>query len=237
MRTYEELKRILELWAQGHNKLQISKITGIPRATIRDCIDRYGTVAQLDSLVKGNPFVVSTEPTEGDKKRYIIPGFRPQKRRSSDEELTQIVAESFSLAEVLRRLDLRLAGGNYAVLKQRIKELNLDTSHFTGKLWLKGKKNHATRYRALEEILVKDSTYVSTHNLRQRLIAEGIFEHRCVSCGLAEWLERPIPLEIDHVNGDRRDNRLDNLRLLCPNCHALTTTYRGKNKKAAPGTI
>jgi hypothetical protein len=171
------------------------------------------------------------EPTEGDKKRYIIPAFIPKKRRSSDEELIEIVAASYSFAEVLRKLDVRPAGGNYAVLKQRIKELGLDTSHFTGKLWLKGKKNHTAQRRALEEILVKDSTYVSSNNLRERLLAEGIFQHCCVSCGLSQWLERPIPLEIDHINGDRRDNRLDNLRLLCPNCHALTDTYRGKNKR------
>lgn len=237
MRSYPELRRVLDLWEQGHNKMQISKMTGMPRATIRNCIDRYGSVAQLDALMNGIPFQPSDEHTETPVHRYIIPGHVPGTRRYSDEVLTSIVADSFSLAEVLRKLDLRPAGGNYAVLKQRIKELDLDTSHFTGKLWLKGKKNPHTRYRALEEILVVDSTYVSTNNLRKRLIAEGIFEHRCLSCGLAEWLEHPIPLEIDHINGDRRDNRLENLRLLCPNCHALTTTYRGKNKKAAPDSI
>lgn len=71
---------------------------------------------------------------------------------------------------------------------------------------------------------------MSSHHLKNRFLAEGIFQHQCVSCNLTEWLERPIPLEIDYINGDRRDNRLENLRLLCPNCHALTETYRGRNK-------
>src|SRR5688500_1791834 len=101
MRTYEELKWILELWEEGHTKKGISFLTGIPRATVRDCISRYGSVSQLEALVNGQPFVVSSEPTEGDKKRYVIPDFKPKKRRSSDQELMQIVAESFSFAEVL----------------------------------------------------------------------------------------------------------------------------------------
>ena len=134
------------------------------------------------------------------------------------------------MAEVLRKLRVVPAGGNYATVKSKIKELGLDTSHFTGAGWAKNKTTSFVRKRAIEEILVKDSTYVSTNNLRKRLIREGILEPRCVSCNLAEWLGQPIPLEVDHINGDRHDNRLENLRLLCPNCHALTATYRGKNK-------
>jgi 5-methylcytosine-specific restriction endonuclease McrA len=81
----------------------------------------------------------------------------------------------------------------------------------------------------LEKILIENSTYVSSNDLRQRLIKEGIFEYRCMGCGLDTWLDQPIPLELDHINGSRSDQRLENLRLLCPNCHALTPTYRGKN--------
>lgn len=198
MRSYYDLKQILELWEQGYNKMQISKLTGIPRATIRDCIERYGSVANLEALIAGQPFEPPEKTDEEDKPRkYIIPGHIPTKRGRSDEEVAKAVAESFSFAEVLRKLNLRAAGGNYDSLRLRIRELGLDTSHFTGQGWSKGKRSGFVRQRALDEILVKDSTYVSTHNLRRRLLAEGVFPHQCVSCGLTEWLERPIPLVID----------------------------------------
>jgi 5-methylcytosine-specific restriction endonuclease McrA len=230
MRSYPELRKILELWEAGHNKMQITKITGIPRATIRDCIDRYGSVERLDAVILRNEPPPTDAPLRLTPKKYVIPSYVSRSGGYSDEELAHAVANSPSIAEVLRKLNLRPAGGNYDIVQQRIRKAGLDTSHFTGKGWLKGKKNPVIRQRTLEEILVKDSTYTSTHKLRQRLIAEGIFQHQCVSCGLAEWLERPIPLEIDHINGDRRDHRLENLRLLCQNCHALTDNYRGKNK-------
>jgi heterodisulfide reductase subunit B len=64
---------------------------------------------------------------------------------------------------------------------------------------------------------------------------EGLKEHKCECCGIIEWNGKPAPIELDHINGNRRDNSLDNLRVLCPNCHAQTDTYRGKNKKCASG--
>ncbi len=146
------------------------------------------------------------------------------------KKFAKAVAGSYSLAEVIRKLGLRPAGSNYDLAKTRIKTLGFDTAHFTGRVWNKGKKSTVRMHRSLDEILVKDSTYMSTHHLKNRLIAEGIFIHQCVSCKRTMWLGQDIPLELDHINGDRRDNRLENLRLLCPNCHALTETYRGKNK-------
>lgn len=82
----------------------------------------------------------------------------------------------------------------------------------------------------LRDIFEGKHTNYQSHKLRLRLISEGVFEHKCTNCNNKEWLGNPIPLELEHINGDSTDNTLSNLTLLCPNCHALTSTYRGKNK-------
>lgn len=105
--------------------------------------------------------------------------------------------------------------------------------HITGKGYLKGKTHNWGEEKNLSEILVKDSSYTNTSKLKERLLKKGLMNYKCYKCGGREWLGEPIPLELEHINGDRFDNRIENLTLLCPNCHAQTDTYRGKNKKVS----
>lgn len=148
------------------------------------------------------------------------------------EKLEKIVKCSLSISDVCRKLNILPVGGNYKTLKQKFIEYKIDTSHFTGRAW-----NVGARFRkfgkeySLSEILVKNSPYTQTYKLKLRLFKEGLKLEQCENCKNTHWLEIKIPLELDHINGDNTDNRIENLKILCPNCHALTPTYRGKNKK------
>jgi hypothetical protein len=147
----------------------------------------------------------------------------------TEEQFIDAVKTSTSIRQVLNKLGLKEAGGNYVISKTRIKNLGLDTSHFKGQGWNKGKKLGPKR--KLEELLVIDKKHpYQSYKLKNRLLQEGIKIHQCESCGISEWMGQLAPLELDHINGINYDNRLENLRILCPNCHAQTDTYRGKNK-------
>jgi hypothetical protein len=149
-------------------------------------------------------------------------------------EVVAAVAKCKSMAGVMRELGLRVAGANYHTIRWAIRKLGLDTSHFTGQGHRKGSKIPIVAAQPLEHFLKRDSFHC-TSGLRLRLLKEGVFEPRCAACNLESWQGQAIPLELDHKDGDRFNNLIDNLRLLCPNCHALTPTYRGKNQARRSG--
>lgn len=149
------------------------------------------------------------------------------------EVLTDAAQNSESIAGVLRYLGLKQAGGTQTHIGRKLKELNIDTSHFTGARWNKGKT--FVKYQKTDaEILVIlpfDSKRPRRKLLLRAMINSGI-EYRC-ECGLdLEWQGKPITLEIDHINGEWLDNRIENLRFLCPNCHSQqkNTNMPHKNK-------
>lgn len=146
-------------------------------------------------------------------------------------DLRKAVQESFSIRQVIMALGLRPAGGNYVHIQREIKAHNMDTSHFKGQGWNKGMKVPTKPRIPLSKILVKHSNFQS-NKLKKRLYKAGLKKPVCEICNWAKQsISGRIPVELDHKNGDRFDNRLENLRILCPNCHSLQPTHRGRNIK------
>ena len=159
--------------------------------------------------------------------------FRGGRRaRYSDDQVVEAVAASRSWAESLRRLDVCPTGGNWRTLKRRATELGLSTEHFDP--YAVSRERASASAKPLEEILVEGSTY-SRASLKRRLYASGLKARRCELCGQSEvWKGRPIGLILDHVNGIRDDNRLANLRIVCPNCAAALETHCGRKNRLEP---
>ena len=150
-------------------------------------------------------------------------------RKWTHEQLFAACVESVCYSDLLVRLGLRPAGGNYATLHKKIRELRIDTSHFRKGPWSKGRRDLPQRRFPLSQVLIENS-WANTNDLKWRLINEGLKNGSCELCG---WAQRSadgrLPLELDHINGIRNDNRIENLRVLCPNCHSLQPTHRGRN--------
>jgi hypothetical protein len=153
-----------------------------------------------------------------------------KKKKWDSSQLEQAVKQSTSTRQVIKKLGLVPAGGNYFQINFYIKKLGLDISHFKGQGWNKGNSYPKTFRNSLDSILTVSSNYQS-YKLKNRLFSSNLKKPLCELCGWAKTSEDGrIPLELDHINGIHSDNRLENLRILCPNCHSLQPTHRGRNK-------
>lgn len=145
--------------------------------------------------------------------------------------LAQVVADSYSLGECLRRLGLSFTGNSRVKLRAAIAEFGLNTTHFrpNGRSF----EAKARSAKSLADHLVLGSTITSSA-LKRKLWAQGVLPRVCQECGQDEaWNGKKLVLQLDHINGNRRDNRIENLRIVCPNCHTQTHTFAGRGRKSA----
>ena len=141
--------------------------------------------------------------------RIIADTLRMPNNKYTEEQVRKAVENSYSIAEMCRQLGLIPAGGNYASMKRRINRYGLDISHFTGQGWNKENYSDAPNLKI---------------SIKKKLIRER--GHQCQKCENMTWLELPITLELEHIDGNNSNNTEGNLLLLCPNCHAQTKTWR-----------
>ncbi len=147
------------------------------------------------------------------------------KLKYSKDVLSDIISNSISKRECLIKLNLKPYGGNYRILNRYIEMFKLDTSHFLGQGW--NKNNSPADIKPIEKYF-NNEIPITSYKLKNRILKEKIKNYKCEICGLEKWNNQKIPLELHHINGNNKDNNLNNLQLLCPNCHALTDNYRNR---------
>lgn len=202
MNKMELYHKVLELRSQGLSYTQIEEQIKVSRYTIYKWVTGKADPTKLKGL---------------------------NNCKVTDEEFIEIVKKNFSIASCLFDQGLKPMGANYAGFKKRVKRLQLDTSHFTGQGHLKNKPNPYVSELSIDEAFIKDGLLSSGH-LKRKILKYDLKPYECEWCHIKEWRGEPLSLHLDHINGINNDNRLENLRFLCPNCHSQTHSYCGKSK-------
>lgn len=143
-------------------------------------------------------------------------------KQLSDTEFIKLINESTSYNNFLKNIGMSHGRSSYDLIKERCDKLKIDTSHF--------KISYTSVSKIpLDDILIENSTYTNNSRLATRLVNEKKLEYKCATCGNhGMWNNKPLSLQLDHINGNHKDNRIENLRFLCPNCHTQTDTYGSK---------
>lgn len=144
------------------------------------------------------------------------------------EKLEPLVRDSISVAEVLRKLGRKQCGGVATNLSKKIKKLGIDTSHFLGQKANSGSRHKGGSKRTWQEVLVVSKTdrREKAVSLRRALVESGR-EYKCEECGVCDWNDKELVLQVDHKDNNWLDNRPENLQFLCPNCHSQTEGHSG----------
>lgn len=160
-------------------------------------------------------------------KKYSLKTINTSRKTWTDQQMIDAISSSTTYSDVLRKLNLVVGAGNYETVKKAVKRLNINISHFLGY----GYNRKPVYPKTIAEVMVRNSTYNRCH-LKNRLLKTGLIKNECSICGqLPTWNNANLVMVLDHINGINDDHRLENLRLLCPNCNSQQPTFSGKNIK------
>lgn len=147
------------------------------------------------------------------------------RNKYTKENLQDVANKCTSFRQMLKEFGLKETGGNYSGMQKRCEKLDVDTSHFTGQGWNKlGHPNFGNNID-LSKRFIKHEKRINAAKTKDILLNHKLKEYKCEICGLSVWNDKPITLQLHHINGDGTDDRIDNLQLLCPNCHSQTDSY------------
>lgn len=161
-------------------------------------------------------------------------------KKISIEQIKEVVSNSFSSSEACEKLGMAGKSGSVTRFRKFLDDNKIDYSHWTGQLWSKGKTcldDDRLRNNKDNSLIFTEKSNASSHYVRSLLLKHKIKEYKCEQCDITNnWNNKPINLQMDHINGDRKDHRLENLRWLCPNCHSQTETFCSRNRTKQKAT-